>query len=422
MTRARIHVRYRENRALWEVDYRDDGGVRRRPLFASEEDALARAAEIRRALGGQRLEVPDRDITLKAYADRWLEAIVGEIELSTWRNYQERLRSHILPTLGRLRLRDLRRRHIKQLLNAKRAAGYAANGVRLIKATLSSLLTDAVDDEIIDTNPGLQVGRKKRRAGTVTAADRTQKIKPMSWEQRTRFLEAAQQERRFFVVFQVLAKAGLRPGEAFALQLGDVDFQAQTLQVERAVNLGRIKPTKTYDCRTVDLTPDLLRELHRHVLRLKEEALRRGWGEPVWLFPNDANNPYDKWKAGDAFRRTLKRAGIPHFRLYDLRHTYASLLLAAGAPITYVSAQLGHANPSTTLRHYAKWIPSQGRRWVEVLDRADWSVGLEIGTKIWNQAGSNLKIVAQAIEKFGEPCGTRTHDPLIKSQVLYRLS
>jgi hypothetical protein len=80
--------------------------------------------------------------------------------------------------------------------------------------------------------------------------------------------------------------------------------------------------------------PTRASRLHRHVLGLKEEALRRGWGEPAWLFPNDANRPYDKWKAGDAFRRTLKRAGLPHFRLYDLRHIYASLLLAAGAPIT----------------------------------------------------------------------------------------
>src|SRR2546425_1005060 len=80
-----------------------------------------------------------------------------------------------------------------------------------------------------------------------------------------------------------------------------------------------------------------------------------------------------------------------------------------------VGVQLGHANPSTTLRHYAKWIPSQGRRWVEVLDRADWSAGLEIGTKIWNQTGPNLQVVAQAIEKLGEPSGTRTRDPLIKS-------
>ena len=65
--------------------------------------------------------------------------------------------------------------------------------------------------------------------------------------------------------------------------------------------------------------------------------MRRGWGEPEWLFPNDAGRPQDKWVLGQAFRRTLKQAGLPAFRLYDLRHTYASLLLAAGAPITYVS-------------------------------------------------------------------------------------
>ena len=65
-------------------------------------------------------------------------------------------------------------------------------------------------------------------------------------------------------------------------------------------------------------------------------------------------------------------AGRPpaSLRLYDLRHTFASLLLAAGAPITYVGAQLGHANPTTTLRFYARWIPSRGQRWVEVLDRS----------------------------------------------------
>ncbi len=74
---------------------------------------------------------------------------------------------------------------------------------------------------------------------------------------------------------------------------------------------------------------------------------------------------------GDAtvFHRYRRRAGLPHFRLYDLRHTYASLLLTAGAPITYVSAQLGHANPTTTLRYYARWIPGQGQRWDILLDR-----------------------------------------------------
>jgi hypothetical protein len=62
--------------------------------------------------------------------------------------------------------------------------------------SLSSMLTDVVDDELVDTNAALQVGRKKRRAGTVTSADRVQRIKPMSWEQRTLLLDAAMREPR----------------------------------------------------------------------------------------------------------------------------------------------------------------------------------------------------------------------------------
>ncbi len=140
-----------------------------------------------------------------------------------------------------------------------------------------------------------------------------------------------------------------------------------------------------------------------------------GWGEPEWLFPNEASRPHDKWRVGKVLRRTLARAGLPAFRLYDLRHTYASLLLAAGAPITYVSAQLGHANPTTTLRFYAKWIPSKGRRWVEVLDAADVTAEANFGTKMWNQTAPSVQVVAQAVEKLGEPSGIRTLDPLIKS-------
>jgi hypothetical protein len=83
-----------------------------------------------------------------------------------------------------------------------------------------------------------------------------------------------------------------------------------------------------------------------------------------------------------------------------------------------VSAQLGHTNPTTTLRHYAKWIPSKGPRWVEVLDRADWSSEPDFGTKIWNQSLHSAAASSEVREKFGEPSGTRTRDPLIKSQVL----
>ena len=92
-------------------------------------------------------------------------------------------------------------------------------------------------------------------------------------------------------------------------------------------------------------------------------------------------------RSADQIRRTFKRAKIQAFRLYDLRHTFASLLLAAGAPITYVSSG---TRIRTTLRFYAKWIPSKGRRWVDVLDGADLHHELNFGTKIWNQTAPAL--------------------------------
>src|SRR5262245_45203259 len=84
---------------------------------------------------------------------------------------------------------------------------------------------------------------------------------------------------------------------------------------------------------------------------------------------------------------------------YDLRHTLASLLLAASAPITHVSAQLGHVNPSTTLRYYARWIPNRGRRWVDLLDRISEAVaaaaeavsGSDFRSEIWNQTPRKVR-------------------------------
>ena len=94
--------------------------------------------------------------------------------------------------------------------------------------------------------------------------------------------------------------------------------------------------------------------------------------------------PVPSCVVGSAFRLTLERVGLPAFRLCDLRHTYASLLLAAGAPITYVSSQLGHANPTTTLRYYAKWIPSQagaGSCWTAPISARASNLEPKSGTK-----------------------------------------
>jgi integrase len=279
--KRRLVVRFREDRGTWEVDHRDHNGRRHRPLFATEEQALARAAELSRSLGQAPL-VDDPDITLSAYATRWLTA-AQELEAKTLTSYTDLLKRHVLPELGTVKLRDLHRRHVKALLAGKRAerlprkrgtteeqndkeaapkrGGYSKNTVRLIKAALSTVLSDAVDDGYIAINHAFSAGRKRgKKAEALSQAERLQKIRPLSWQARDAMLAAVRTDKRHHALLATLAKAGLRPGEAMALKPGDADFKSLSMTVERAVtDGGRVKDCKTHEVRVVDLTPDLAR-------------------------------------------------------------------------------------------------------------------------------------------------------------------
>jgi integrase len=225
MMRPRRKIRFRQDRNVWEVDYRDGEGRRRRPLFASEEAPHEHATEVLRSHGLLAVPAEDREISIRAYAARWLTLIEHEKDANTIRNYKERLEGNVLPALGHLKVRELHRGHIKVFLAEKCAKGYAKNTVRLMRATLSAMLSDAVDDGIIMANPAFGLGRRKAsRADRLTPAERIQKVRPMSWERRDAFLGAVKNP-RYSTLFELLAKAGLRPGEAFALQPVDIDWR-----------------------------------------------------------------------------------------------------------------------------------------------------------------------------------------------------
>ncbi len=226
--------------------------------------------------------------------------------------------------------------------------------------------------------------------------------------------------RRDALLYLTLADTGLRPGEALALRWEDFDDATGTVNVERAVSLGAVKPTKTEERRTVDLTPRLLAALCDWQIAIEADALARGLEPNPWVLPAESGELLDVKPVSRRFQGLLRRARLPRHRLYDLRHTCATHLLAEGAPITYVAAQLGHTKPTTTLAHYAHWLPRGDRQWVERLDRARGGAG--VGTASWHQKGREGFAAAEVRERNGEPSRDRTEDPLIKSQVLYQLS
>jgi len=226
---------------------------------------------------------------------------------------------------------------------------------------------------------------------------------------------------RVRVMWELRAKTGIRPEEAYALDTGHLDLRSRTVRIKQAVSLGRIKPTKTEQERYVDLSGALIGTLKEYVEFVKAEGVAAGLTEPYLLFPGRdgglVTEADERWHR-DLFKQVLSGAKLPAFVPYDLRHTFASILLSNNVPLLYVSKQLGHSKPTTTLKHYAKWLPKDEERFVDLLDTQ-----LEkLGTKTWHQVDIIQEDEAKVVEEFGGPCRGRTYGPLIKSQLLYQLS
>src|SRR5919106_548758 len=362
----------RKRRGKYVVDYRDSSGVRRWVTCETREQADGVLSDKIRESSQAAPPLHDRKITVKEYGARWLEQLAGQVRPRTVAGYRDVFTRYVEPRLGTLRLLKLHRGHVKALLGGLRAEGFSKDTVRLTRATLSVMLGDAVEDHLLVMNPVMQLTRRGRRkqAGAITKAERQKKITPLAYERLAAFLATAEKRlsRREATLMLLFADAGPRPGEALAVRWEDFDANARTLAIERAVSHGEVGPTKTDEIRTVDLTPRLAAALVGLQVEAEKEALLGGVEPCPWIFPSSTGTPLDPSAVAKTFRGVLSAAGLPRFRLYDLRHTFATHLLAQGAPITYVAAQLGHAKPTTTLTFYAHWIPSGDKRFIDRLE------------------------------------------------------
>src|SRR5262245_38506852 len=236
------------------------------------------------------------------------------------------------------------------------------------------------------------------------------------------FLKAAETAtdpyvRRHAVLLLLLARTGMRMGEALGLQWSDVDFGGREIRIDRAFSAGRIDTPKSGHGRTIDMSNQLTTTLLRLQLERKTETLKHGWAEmPEWVFCTEIGTPLDESRVRKIFSKVLKPAGLPlHFSPHCLRHTFASLLLQQGESPAYVQRQLGHASIQLTVDTYGKWLPMGNKAAVDRLDD-------ENGSKVVAKTATGTPNASEVPVKIGGPSRTRTLDPLIKSQLLYQLS
>ena len=388
-----VSIREKVKGAGWWVNIRHKG--RRTSKFVGPEKRAAQrlAKELRHGLAAGDLGLlaePNTTPIFAAFAERYLATVAHTLKRSTVIDYRGNVANYLVPAFGTRPLDQITRSDVKQLAFLLRSQGLKPKTARKIIGTLSTILNEAVDDGLLTSNPAIGLRKVYR---TPDFRDARAPIVPLTREELTHLLTTARDHpvrrgtqvvfpfRHFYAFLLLLARTGLRLGEAIALQWGDLDWHGGFIEVKRGYVRGRITTTKNTKPRRVDMSAQLQETLRaRYAERFETvaaltpeaqvavEATRAG-AATHWIFPDTVGGVLDV----DAFRRRvfaplLTAAKLRHIRIHDLRHTYASLLIAAGKELHYIQQQLGHHSPAFTLAVYGHLLPRDRRGEVNCLD------------------------------------------------------
>lgn len=347
----------------WRARYRDDAGKEHARHFEKKVDAQRWLDEVTASqLTGQYVDPRAGRVTFRAYAEPW--RLAKPHRPSTAAGVELALRVHAYPVIGDRPLARIRRSDVQQLVTglSKPREGFKPlrpSTVRTVYNTIRAVFTSAVHDRLIAVSPcaGVDLPEVPRR-----------RVEPLTVDQ-VRALTDEMPD-RYQALIVTAAGTGLRPGELLGLQVRHVDFFKRQLRVEQQVQQTeaggtRVCPPKTKESERVVPLPDMV--VHALVAHLK--AFPAGPDDFVFQGPEGGAIVYTRFM-DSVFRPARKRLGLKASGLHMLRHTYASLLIAAGESVKVVSERLGHANAAMTLNVYSHLWPDSEDRTRKAIDGA----------------------------------------------------
>ena len=299
-------------------------------------------------------------VSLNVYLREWLKvAKKPKISARTLGDYADVLERYVEKGIGRLPLSKVTVLHVQGLYAEMNEKGLSGLTIRNLHSVLNQAFKQAVRWRKISFNPAADVElptRKRRRV-----------IRAFTKEQAITFLVTVEGKPKG-LLFEVALHSGMRPGEYLGMTWDCVDWDAGTVRMEKAVIRPKgqkpfLGPPKTPESRrTIPLPASLMRKLRAHRTDQLQERLLAGsgWVDLNLVFPNSLGKIQNERNLTQRyFKAALKEAGLSkEFRLYDLRHTCATLLLLANENVKVVAERLGHASVRLTLDTYQHVLPS----------------------------------------------------------------
>jgi len=290
-------------------------------------------------------------ITLNEYLDRWLEtAVRPRVRAKTFQDYQGMLRRYVRPILGERVLAGMRPLDLQSMYHQVSERGLSARTVRYTHVVVKSAMQQAVRWRLLLENPadGLKVPQQPRNEMRALTVDQA------------RMLLKAAQGTKYGPVLAVALTTGMRPSEYLGLKWQDIDWARQTVSIVRSIQRLNGKRCFSDTKRSRSRRPI---KLQSWIVALLRDLQAKGSAYDFYaegrdlIFRTASGQPINADYLAKHFRSILDLAGVPRMRLYDLRHSAATLALAAGVSPKVVSEQLGRASTAFTLDTYAHVLP-----------------------------------------------------------------
>lgn len=298
-------------------------------------------------------------MTLARWVEIWLKEYTGDKKYLTVKHYKAQCKTHIVPSLGAVKLSELTTPQIQAFYNSLQRSGLAAKSVCNIHGILTKCLSTAVQVGYLRNNPASMVTLPK-----VVKKD----IKPLTDEQVKAFLRVSAGD-EYEILLQVILFTGLRESEAIGLTWDCIDFKTGSVTIckqlqKRPMSDGgfTFAPLKNDKTRIIKPAAFVMALLDR---RWKEQAAQRLRAGEVWqgwqnteerktalVFTTAVGTNLSPQTVYNHYKKLAVQIGAPDSRVHDLRHTFAVLSLQNGDSVKTVQGNLGHATAAFTLDVY----------------------------------------------------------------------
>jgi integrase len=393
-----------DGRWVARVDLGWQGGKRRRKAVygRTRREVADKLPKVLRDVQ-QGAPLPDERQTVAQFLTRWLDEKRTRLRLRAWATYEQAIRLHLVPGIGKIPLARLTPAQLDTWFREHQQNGASPRAIRYARTVLRAALNQARKWRVVAQNVAELVEAPRHQA---------REIQPLTPEQARTLLESAKGHRLGGIV-SVATALGLRLGEALGLRWADVDFDAGTLSVKQALErsggdsaarrpliverrelrkrlaaapkrsaerrelrarlealharwrtvrttLKTTEPKSARSRRTIRMPAIVVAALKAHRTRQLEDRLAAGgtWNDSGFVFTSPIGTALEPRNVAREFHGLLAAADLPAVRFHDLRHTAATSLLAQGVDPRTIMETLGHSQISLTLNTYSHVLPA----------------------------------------------------------------